>query len=189
MSIEIKCTFGDLKDPKELKPHPLNPNQHSEDQLSLITYILKAQGWRDAIVVSKRSGYIVTGHGRVEASIRDDLGQVPVEYQEFESEEQEFAHMVADNELAKHAKMDHNFLKETALELGIKDLNFLGKPPLQLEEIPQTDLVPKSLAEVDSSFTFKIKCSTHDQLKELQSIFSVTGESIGYDKFVKVIGD
>lgn len=53
---------------KNLKSHPKNRNKHPEDQLRRLAEILKYQGWRYPIKVSKRSGFVTSGHGRIEAA-------------------------------------------------------------------------------------------------------------------------
>jgi ParB-like chromosome segregation protein Spo0J len=80
----------------DLVPNPRNPNQHPEKQIALLAKIIRHQGWRSPIVVSKRSGYIVTGHGRFAAAKMLRLEQVPVDYQDFATEADEYAHLIAD---------------------------------------------------------------------------------------------
>lgn len=76
--IEIHCVYSHLRDPNELRANPANPNQHSAHQLQLLASIIQEQGWRNPITVSKRSGLVVRGHGRVlrfagEAADRGDV--------------------------------------------------------------------------------------------------------------------
>ena len=69
LGIEIHCVYSELRDPRELKPNPLNPNRHSAHQISLLASIIQEGGWRNCITVSKRSGFVVRGHGRLERRI------------------------------------------------------------------------------------------------------------------------
>ena len=117
-----------LKNPSELKPNPKNPNTHTELQIERIGKIIKEQGWRSPIVVSQTTGFVVAGHGRLEAAKKLGLTQVPVSIQKFDSEAQEYAHMLADNRLAELADMDNTKLKDLIQELdtGEIDLELTG---------------------------------------------------------------
>ena len=94
-----------------MKPNPDNPNRHSAHQISLLASIIQEQGWRAPITVSKRSGLVVRGHGRLEAALLLGLTQVPVDEQEYESEADELADLVADNRLAELAELDESGLR------------------------------------------------------------------------------
>ena len=67
--MKIHCAHNALVDPATLKPNPVNPNRHSAHQIQLLASIIQEQGWRGPITVSKRSGLIVRGHGRLEAAL------------------------------------------------------------------------------------------------------------------------
>jgi len=54
-------------------PHPRNPNKDPAKQLEQLAQVIRHQGWRNAIVVSKRSGFMVAGYGRLEAA--EKLGE------------------------------------------------------------------------------------------------------------------
>ena len=88
----------------ELKPNPRNPNFHPQEQIDAFAEVLKYNGWRRPITVSARSGFIVKGHGALEAAKKLGLSFVPVEYQDYADEEHELADMIADNELASMSK-------------------------------------------------------------------------------------
>ena len=72
---------------EELNPHPRNPNSHSKKQIERLAQILKNQGWRYPIKVSVNTGYITSGHGRLEAARLLGLKQVPVSFQEYVDED------------------------------------------------------------------------------------------------------
>ena len=122
--------------------HPANPNRHPANQIALFAKILQAQGWRAPIVVSKLSNLIVAGHGALEAAIVNGYKQCPVDFQEFENEGLELAHMSADNELARLSESDANSQESLlkALEgLGVeRDLAGVLKElaePVRLEKL------------------------------------------------------
>lgn len=101
-----------------LKQHPKNPNRHTEAQIAAYAAILKAQGVRQPVRVSKRSKYVTKGHGQLLASAKNGWTHVPVEYQDYDSEEQEYADLVADNALAKQADIDFGMVNAEVPNLG-----------------------------------------------------------------------
>ena len=138
VAVAIHCAHDQLVEVGKLKPHPKNPNRHPEAQLELLAKIISHQGWRAPVVVSKRSGCIVSGHGRVEAALLLGLKVVPVNFQDFPSDSDELAHLVADNRIAELAEMDN-----AALAALIED-EFRGKIDLELagiiEELGEAEL-------------------------------------------------
>jgi ParB-like chromosome segregation protein Spo0J len=83
-----------------------------------LSKIIVATGWRAPITVSKLSGLIVRGHCRYEAAVEAGILEVPVDYQGYESEEQELADLLADNRVAELAETDKATLREV---LGLLD--------------------------------------------------------------------
>jgi len=141
--MEIKCAYDELVPVEKLVPHPRNNNKHPEEQLERLTKIIKYSGFRHPITVSKRSGFIVVGHGRLDVARRLGMEEVPVDYQDFESEAAEYQHLTADNEIARWAEFDLDQtrldLKELEFDL---DLDLLGLRDLDLDvELlePQSD--------------------------------------------------
>ena len=117
--------LGELVAIEKVKPNPDNPNVHPDEQIKDFGRILQANGWREAIIVSKRSGMVVKGHGRLQTAIHLKLKKVPVEYQEYVDEQAELADMIADNRIAQKSYTD-------ALKLGglLKKMSDAGKKDL-----------------------------------------------------------
>lgn len=110
--IEVWCAYDKLVKVEELIPHPKNPNTHPQSQIKILAQNIRYHGWRHPIVVSKLSGYIVAGHGRLEAAKELGVSIVPVEYQNFASEDNELAVLVGDNRLAELSTLDLNGLQD-----------------------------------------------------------------------------
>lgn len=110
--MKVHCAHTSLVDPNTLKPNPRNPNKHSAHQIQLLAAIIKEQGWRAPITVSKRSGLVVRGPGRLEAALLLGCECVPVDFQEYASEAEELADLLADNRLAELAEIDQDDLKK-----------------------------------------------------------------------------
>lgn len=84
--------------------------------------MIEAQGWRQSVKVSTRSGFIVSGHGRYEAARL--LGcPVPVDFQDYPSEAEELADLLADNRIAEMAEMDEKMLAELFAVIDESDLD------------------------------------------------------------------
>lgn len=139
----------------ELKPNPKNPNRHDKDQIKRLADIIKYQGWRHPIIVSKQSGYIVAGHGRLEAAKLLNLDTVPVSFQDFLDDAQEYAFLVSDNSIASWAELDLSAINSYVPDLGPDfDIDLLGikdfvlEPAEKLEPGCDEDEVP----EVKESF-------------------------------------
>ena len=66
--IPVRCAHDAIVDAAALVPNPNNPNRHSDEQIRLLAGIIKHQGWRWPIKVSNRSGFMVSGHGRLLAA-------------------------------------------------------------------------------------------------------------------------
>ena len=124
----ILCAHTKLVPIESLKRHPRNPNTHPDSQIKLLANIIAKSGFRSPIVVSKRSGFITKGHGRLDAAILLGMKSVPVDFQDYDSDESEMADMVADNKIASMAEMDRAVLKEIMEELdtGAFDMLLTG---------------------------------------------------------------
>lgn len=140
--IEIKAENIEMVDIGNIVENPKNNNRHSIEQLDRLEKIIKYQGFRNPLVVSKRTGFLIAGHGRLEVAKKLGMEQVPVIYQDFENEAQEYAHLTADNEIARWAELDrqavHLELQELDLDidlLGIENFNLLDSGEVDLPDL------------------------------------------------------
>lgn len=115
--IPVYCAFDELSALESIIPNPKNPNEHPEEQIRLLAKIITSQGWRMPIVVSSRSGFIVKGHGRLMAAKFAGMEYAPVEYQNYATEADEYADLIADNRIAELSMMDDDMLAELMEEL------------------------------------------------------------------------
>ena len=142
--VPVFCGHDEILKIKDLKPNPKNPNQHNAKQIGLLATIIKSNGWRAPITVSKRSGYIVKGHGRRQAAISAGLKEVPVEYQDYATAAEENADLLADNRIAELSDIDNDKLMDM-----IKDTEF-GEMPVELTGFTTEDLAD-ILNEIENS--------------------------------------
>ena len=84
----------------------------TETLIRALAKIIRASGWRQPITISTRSGFIVKGHGRLLAAQLDDMAEVPVDYQNYASEAEEWSDLIADNRLAELSEIDNKLLAD-----------------------------------------------------------------------------
>jgi len=121
--IAVHCKHTKMEDIVNLVPHPQNPNKHPDKQIALLAKIIKNSGWRSPIVISKKTGFIVSGHGRLEAAKLLNVQTVPIDVQEFASEAEEYAHLVADNRIAELSGLSDDKLTELLAGLSETDID------------------------------------------------------------------
>lgn len=118
-------------------------------QIERLAEILKYQGWRYPVKVSKRSGYVTSGHGRIEAAKLNGWELIPVNYQDYESDEQEYADVTADNAIASWSELDLSAINVDLPELGPDfDIDLLGIKDFELEPADKKQGDPDETPEV-----------------------------------------
>lgn len=137
IKVNIDCAYDELVSIKKMKPHPRNANKHSHEQIVRLAEIIEYQGMRSPIVVSNLSGYITKGHGRLAALKRLGVEKVPVNFQDYADEAQEFTDLVADNEIARWAELEMDKIIESASVLDGVDLDLLGIKDLDIPDLEE----------------------------------------------------
>lgn len=120
---KVYCAFTQMVDPTTLVAHPENPNEHPEKQIELFQEIFKFNGWRRAITVSKRSGFVTKGHGALLGALAAGAALVPVDYQDYSSDEQERADILADNQLSEWSTLNQGKLESLLGNLRSAEIN------------------------------------------------------------------
>lgn len=124
--VPVFCAHDAIVAVEKLVPNPKNPNQHPDSQIQLLGRIIRQTGWRQPITVSKRSGFIVKGHGRLAAALLEGVKEAPVDYQNYTSEAEEYADLVADNRIAELAETDNKLLADIMADIDT------GEIPIEL---------------------------------------------------------
>jgi DNA modification methylase len=182
--IEIHCRYDELLPIHEVKFHPKNRNNHPKDQIERLAEILKYQGWRYPIKISNLSGCIVSGHGRVLAARHLELETVPVQRQDYENEEQEYADLISDNSIASWSELDLSSINSDIVDLGpdfnidllgIKD--FIVEPVDKLEpqcdedESPEAPKIPSScLGEIYILGNHRLLCGNSTLVDDVEKL-------------------
>lgn len=125
-SVPVFCAHDAIVDVAKLVPNPKNPNQHPDNQIQILGRIIRQTGWRQPITVSKRSGFIVKGHGRLAAALLEGVKEVPVDYQNYTNDAEEYADLVADNRIAELAEIDNKLLADIFADIDT------GEIPMEL---------------------------------------------------------
>jgi len=117
-----------------LIPYARNPRTHSDAQVAQIAASIKEFGFNNPILVDTKAG-IIAGHGRLLASRKLNLTEVPVIVLDHLTETQKRAYILADNRLALNAGWDEDLLRLELTELQTDDfdLDVLGFSDEELE--------------------------------------------------------
>lgn len=177
--MNIHCKYDELIQVNELKPHPKNRNKHPKDQIQRLAEILKYQGIRAPIVVSNQTGFIVKGHGTCEAMRKNDpLFLAPIVFQDFESEEQEYAYIQSDNAIANWAELDLSGINLDLPDLGPSfNVDMLGLKNFELEPADKLGEYPGEIRwnmELEECHDYiVISTEKRDQFEALLKMFDL----------------
>lgn len=173
--MKFKCAYTQLVETGKLRPHPSNRNKHSEKQIKALAKIIAKNGQRSPIVVSKLSGYIVKGHGRLEAIKLLGWENVAVDYQDYESDLEELNDRIADNEISRYAEFDQvGFIDDLKnFDLNLDDLDFeeFGIIDLKLSK----EKKEKEFEEDSTEFIIVVDCKNELKQEELFKEFIERG--------------
>ena len=192
--VEVWCSFDKLVPVGDLKPNPRNPNTHPARQVELLAKNIRYFGWRHPITVSRLSGCIVAGHGRLAAAKALGMQIVPVDYQGFANENDEMAVLVADNRLAELATTDLNTLESVIKDLKVADFDtlltgfdetdlesLLGQVGEDADEDGETESADEDLGKGDVTIAlglYRFKLTQEDYLAWIDSV----KQAVGFDK-------
>lgn len=124
------------KSVKELVPYARNSRTHSDEQVAQIMASIKEFGFTNPVLTDVDNG-IIAGHGRVMASQRLGMEEVPTIELSHLTEAQKKAYIIADNKLALNSGWDEEMLTVEMQELHDigYDLDLIGFTPEELEEM------------------------------------------------------
>lgn len=166
---DIKSKEIKLVDTDSIVPNPKNANRHSIEQIQRLEKLIKYQGFRNPLIVSNRTGFLIAGHGRLEAAKNLGLEKLPVVYQDFDNEAQEYAYLVSDNEIARWAELDRQSVYD-ALEdlpgleidlLGIEDFSLFDFDQIEENEVDKND-------EPNKKFILNIELPNEMEMHDLK---------------------
>ena len=162
---KIRANEIKLVELSEITPHPENANRHSPEQIKRLAKMIEFSGFREPLTISNLSGFLICGHGRLDAAKLLGIDRVPVIFQDFENEAMEYQHLIGENEIARWAELDwqslYDNMKELELDPELLGINNFKVPDEIKEEIDK---------EIDIDFAYKIEidCNSEDNQKNLQ---------------------
>ncbi len=161
--MKINCLHDGLKNIVDLKPNPKNMNKHPAEQIARLAKILEYQGWRYPVKVSKQSGFVTSGHGRIEAAKLNGWTQVPVNFQDYDDEDQEYADLVADNSIASWAELDLSLINLEIQNLGPDfDIEMLGLKDFKIDIAEAGPINTSAELDVSAFDNFQHRCPKCD---------------------------
>lgn len=174
--MNFKCAYTELVPIDHLQPNPKNPNKHPEKQIKMLAKIIDYQGQRAPIVVSKRSGFITKGHCRLAAIKTLKWDKVAVDFQDYESEAQEYADIVADNKIAELAEHDDTLMLDEikSLDLMDSDLELLGLDDLSFLKLDE-GLDEKEERSSDEKFIIEVTFPNQMEMRDVHDDLSSQG--------------
>lgn len=137
---EIKVNDLRLVPIGDIKPSLKNRNSHPKEQIERLKEVIRYQGFRSPLIVSNRTGLLVAGHGRLEAAKGLGMQVLPCLFQDFDSEEQEYAAGVSDNSIAAWSELDLKGIGEDVLDFGPAfNVDLLGLKDFVIEPAEKMD--------------------------------------------------
>lgn len=153
----------------DLIPYVNNSRTHSDEQINQVASSIKEFGFTNPILIDDDNG-VIAGHGRLLASKKLNLDEVPCIILNGLTEAQKKAYIIADNQIALNSGWDFDTLKlelESIDELGLDmtitgfDLDDLAKMFDELEEVVPVE------QQYSQSFSIIIDCEDEDQQEKI----------------------
>lgn len=169
---------------KEIKLNPKNRNKHPKEQIDRLVKIIEYQGFRTPVTVSKRTGLLVAGHGRIMAAKKLGYKEVPAIFQDFESEEQEIAHGISDNAIALWSELDLQGINVDVPDLGPDfDIDLLGiknftidvsekEPGCDEDEVPEKVEPKAKLGDIYQLGNHRLMCGDSTNIDAVEKLMN-----------------
>lgn len=180
----IKSNDIVLVSTRDVKVNPKNRNKHSKEQIDRLVEIITYQGFRAPLLISNRTGLLVAGHGRLEAAKQLKLKEVPVMFQDFDDEAQEYAAMVSDNAIASWSELDLSGINLDIGDLGPDfNIDLLGiknftvdvaeKVPLCDEDEVPDQVEPKAkLGDIYKLGSHRLMCGDSTSIDAVEKLMA-----------------
>lgn len=179
-----------LADISSLIPYVNNARTHSDTQIAQIAASIKEFGFLSPIVVSS-DNTILCGHGRYFAAQKLGLEKVPCIKEEYLTESQKKAYIIADNKIGLNAGWDNELLTIELSELqGAEfDLALLGFDDAELSKLFDDD---KDIREDDFDVDKELNQPTITQSGDIWKLGKHTlicGDSTKSETYEKLLND
>ena len=173
---------------QDLIPYINNSRTHSEEQVNQIVASINEFGFTNPLLIDEKDN-IIAGHGRLMASKKLGMEEVPCIVLEGLTEAQKKAYIIADNKMALNAGWDEELLKielENLKELDF-DLELTGFNVDELDDIlgnneEETEIVEDEVPDVPEEPKAKL-----GDIYQLGSHFLMCGDSTKEEDVAKLM--
>ena len=159
----IKSKSITLVDVDAIIPHPKNSNRHSIEQIKRLAKLIKHNGFRQPLIVSNHSGFLIAGHGRLEASKLLGMEKLPVIYQDLKNDAEEFQFLTADNAIQAWSELDMQSVHEFLDSVDEFDMELLGINKFSVDDVDSSDNKEVSFDETKEFSLLIVCCDELDQ--------------------------
>jgi hypothetical protein len=171
---------------KDLIPYINNARTHSDEQVTQIASSIREFGFINPIIIDDKNN-VIAGHGRLLASKKLGLKEVPTVLVDHLTDTQRKAYVLADNQLALNAGWDDSFLKIELSDLLGDDFNLklIGFSDSELDKLLKLTM---SDQEKEELYTTKIEVPIYipsEKCPELKELF----DSKKTLRFIKIINE
>jgi len=176
VSEAIKSREITMVDIDLLVENPKNNNTHSEEQIEKLAKLIGHTGFRSPIIVSKRSGFVVCGHGRLSASKLAGLKFLPVIYQEFRDEAEEYSFMTSENAIHSWSSLDLKKINLDILDFGEDfDIDMLGIKEFTLGLDDKDEMEDEIREDLNKKFVLEITFPNGEELADIRDDLTSRG--------------
>lgn len=165
------------KNVDDLIPYARNAKIHDENNINLIAGSIKSFGFNNPVLLDGENG-IIAGHGRVLASKKLGIKQIPTIELQGLSDAEKRAYIIADNRLTEKSEWDKEILSlelQDLNELGI-DLNSIGFDENDINKMigtPESDTSEE--VAYKEQLNIVVECSSEEEQEKLYNEFSERG--------------
>ena len=177
----------------DLIPYVSNSRTHDERQIDQVAESIKEFGFTNPILIDEDNG-VIAGHGRLLASKKLKLDEVPCIVLDGLSEAQRKAYVIADNKLALNSDWDYTKLTQQLEEISQAgfELPLLGFSDGELETLLGGEIDLSILDELDDedvdelesnvkkAIQIEFEADDYERAKELIAHFRNQGAYVGY---------
>lgn len=179
--MEIKAKEIKIVEIDSIIPNPENNNEHSEHQKEQLKKAIKYNGFRSPLTVSNRSGFLVKGHLRLEVAKELGLTHVPVIFQDYDNEAQEYADLTADNAIGLQSVINYGLVNAKIVEFGPEfDVDVLGIKDFKIDvsevELPELNATDPDCQQVTFTLSNEQKDFLDQAMNKAKSELDCTDE-------------
>jgi hypothetical protein len=164
--VEIKSNEIKIVSVDSIIKNPKNPNTHSQAQIDRLCKLIKNTGFRNPLIISNKSGFLIVGHGRLEAAMKLGMNSVPVIFQDFKNEADEYAYMTADNAVGSWSELDLEKIKIESLEFENLDMEMLGLENFSILGMVEED-IEEEKEESEKKLILQVELPNEMELRDL----------------------